>query len=302
MTPLSIRYLLLALIALAPCLAQGAEPLKLRAFAVLTGDNNQKQLLLKTPNGVACNDKQAVVADSGNGRLVRYALEEDGIKEGAPLNVPELLFPIHVQFDSRGNIFALDGKIRRVVRLKPQGGADNFEIQGAPAPATVVPSSFKIDANDQVYLLDIFGERVLVADTSGKFTRQVPFPKGYRFISDLAVNPNGDILLLDSVAGAILVAKKESPSFAVLVGNMNEYLDFSTNLTTDARGVIYVTDHDGGAVVAFGQDGGLLGRQLSLGWKAGQLYYPSEMCINKSGLLFVADRANNRVQVFQMIK
>lgn len=303
MTPLSIRYLLLGLIALSPCMTQGAETLKLRSLSVLTGDNNQKQVLIKDPAGVACNDKEVIVADSGNGRLLRYTLQEDGIKGGVPINVSSLAYPIHVQFDSKGNIFALDGKLRRVVQLKPGGEfSGNFEVQDAPAPATVVLSSFKIDTNDQVYLLDIFGERVLVADTAGHYKSQIPFPKGYGFISDLAVNPNGDILLLDSVAGSILVARKASPSFVPFVGNMNEYLDFATNITTDSRGVVYVTDHDGGAVVALGADGNLLGRQLSLGWKVGQLYYPSEMCINKAGIMFITDRANNRVQAFQIVK
>ena len=35
-----------------------------------------------------------------------------------------------------------------------------------------------------------------------------------------------------------------------------------------------------------------------MGWMNGRVYYPAQMCVNAEGLAFVADRDNNRVQVF----
>jgi hypothetical protein len=45
-----------------------------------------------------------------------------------------------------------------------------------------------------------------------------------------------------------------------------------------------------------------MGKQLGMGWKEGWLRYPSQMCITAAGELFIADRENNRVQEFMVIK
>ncbi len=215
----------------------------------------------------------------------------------------QLAYPIRLQLDTKGDIFALDGKQRRIVHLKPDGNFIGYlDPQGVPAPATVVPRSFKIAANDTVYLLDIFGERVLVLDAAGKFQKQISFPKGYGFFSDLAVTSTGDVLLLDSVNAAVYSARKDAAEFTLLAKNLQEYVNFATYITTDSRGVIYLVDQDGGAIVTIGQDGSFTGRMLSLGWKEGQLYYPSQICLSGGGMLAVADRNNSRLQVFEFIK
>jgi hypothetical protein len=39
-----------------------------------------------------------------------------------------------------------------------------------------------------------------------------------------------------------------------------------------------------------------------MGWNEGLLYYPSQMCLNEKGEVFIADRGNSRVQVFSIVK
>jgi hypothetical protein len=50
--------------------------------------------------------------------------------------------------------------------------------------------------------------------------------------------------------------------------------------------------------VVLGADGAFQGRQLAIGWGDGYLYYPAQLCINGAGTAFIADRSNNRVQIF----
>ncbi len=73
-------------------------------------------------------------------------------------------------------------------------------------------------------------------------------------------------------------------------------------LTTDNRGAIYIVDENGGGIVMLGRDGSFMGRQLSMGWNEGLLYYPSQMSINEKGEVFIADRGNSRVQIFSQVK
>ena len=77
---------------------------------------------------------------------------------------------------------------------------------------------------------------------------------------------------------------------------------FPAGITTDKRGRIYLVDRNGSKIIILGQDGSYLGRLSAMGWKEGLLNYPSQICLNDSGEIFVADTNNNRVQIFSIIE
>ncbi len=296
-------YIILTLVLLFPFSSFGAETFKLKYVTTITQDEKEGQI--KQAEGVACNDKGVViVADTGNGRLLRYTYQDRALKGGSEIRVPQLSYPIRVQLNAKGDIFALDGKNHAIVHLNPDGGfVSILEPRGVTGPTNIVTKSFKIDSSDNIWLLDILGERVLQLDPAGKLLNKFPFPKGYGFISDLAVTLGGDILLLDSVNSVIYSAKKDKPEFVPLTKSMRDYMNFASYITTGTSGgQIFLLDQDGGAVLLIGPDGSFQGRQLSLGWKAGFLYYPSQMCVDKSGVFFIADRNNSRVQIFESVK
>ncbi len=270
---------------------------------VLTDD---KEGTMKQPEGIACNEGAAfVVADSGNGRLLNYTFKEGVVGGGTEIKVPQLPYPGRLQMNAKGEIFVLDGKLRRIGRLNAQGGFIGYlEIQGLPSSAAVVPRSFKLDPQGNIYLLDIFSERVLVLDPAGKFQREIKFPtsQGQSFFSDLAVNINGDVLLLDSVNSIIYAAAKDAAAFAPLTKSLKQDMDFPVYLTTDGRGILYVVDQNGGGIIVLDQQGAFRGRMLRMGWKPGFVAYPSQICLNGKGVAFIADRDNNRVQIFEVLK
>jgi hypothetical protein len=39
-----------------------------------------------------------------------------------------------------------------------------------------------------------------------------------------------------------------------------------------------------------------------MGWNEGSLHNPSQICINDKDEVFVADRDNSRIQVFQLLR
>jgi hypothetical protein len=100
----------------------------------------------------------------------------------------------------------------------------------------------------------------------------------------------------------VFSAAKDAKEFSPLTKSLKEYLNFPTFITTDNKGTIYLVDENGAGVVILGADGPFLGRQLTMGWNEGQLYYPSQMCINDKGEAFIADRGNSRIQVFNIVK
>jgi DNA-binding beta-propeller fold protein YncE len=301
MTAALLRLIFSVTLCCLPVISWSAEAARLRYNSSVYGDD--KGVGLRHPEGIACNEKAVVVGDTENDRLLRYVLEEKTLKAGTEIKIPQLTNPIRVQINSKGEIFALDGKQRRIVRLNADGTFKGYiAIEGVPTDAPVIPRSFKISRDDTLYILDVFSGRVLVLNPEGKFQKQIDFPKEYGFFSDLAIDPKGNVLLIDSIKARVFSAAKNSNSFSPLGGPLKEYLDFPVSITTDSRGTIYVTDENGAAIGVLAQDGSFLGKQLSMGWSEGLLYYPSQICVNEKGEVFIADRGNSRVQLFTVVK
>lgn len=298
----SIKMIMIIGILLLPMRSFSAETVKFRYLQSVYFD--EKGGGLKQPEAVACNEKSLlIVGDTGNDRLLRYSYQDRSLKAGTEIKVQQLSNPIRLQINSMGEIFALDGKKRRIIRLNPDGTFKGYvDGEGIPSPSSFVPRSFKIDTQNNFYILDIFSARVLVLNSEGKYQKQIPFPKEFGFFSDLSVDSKGALFLIDCVKAMLFSAAKDSNGFSPLTKHLREYLNFPTSMTIDNRGTLYVVDGNGGGIVLLGRDGTYMGRKLSMGWNEGLLYYPSQMAINEKGEVFVADRGNSRIQIFTLIK
>jgi hypothetical protein len=128
---------------------------------------------LNRPEGVACDAKgRLVIGDTGNDRVLRFNYHDKALSGGGEIKIPELTAPSRVQLNSKGDIYALDARQRRVVHLGPEGAfKDTVSYDGVPPPSTVVAKSFAIDAADGLYVLDVFGARVLVVSAEGQFQK-----------------------------------------------------------------------------------------------------------------------------------
>ncbi|HWR59341.1 MAG TPA: NHL repeat-containing protein [Thermodesulfovibrionales bacterium] len=280
----------------------GAEAVKLRHVATAYFD--AKAGGLKLPEGVGCNEGPVVVvADTGNGRLLKYTLQDNSLKGGDEFRVAEVPYPVRLQINSAGEIFALDGKQRRIARLSAEGVFKGYiDPSGLPDAATLVPRSFRLDAAGNIYMLDIFSGRVLILGPKGEYQRHIGFPAKYGFFSDVAVDSKGTIFLIDSVDSLVYSAAKDAKEFTPLGQKLEGYVNFPSSLAVDGRGTIYLADQNGSGVVSLGPDGSFLGRALVFGWKDGLVRYPSQICANDKGEFFVADRENNRVQIFIVVR
>jgi sugar lactone lactonase YvrE len=281
----------------------GAEALKFRHEASIYTD--AKEIGLKRPEGVACSARSdLIVADTGNGRLLRYTFRDKTVgSEVREIKVPQLPYPVQVQLNSKGEIFVLDGRQRRIVRLTAAGRFSGYiDPPGMTAAVGQIPKRFHIDRNDNIYVLDIFAERVMVLDSGGQLIKSIRFPAGGGYFSNLTVDARGRILLLDSVNARVFATTVQAASFTPITENLKAYMRFPADLTTDLRGHIYLVDRNGGKIIILANDGSYLTRLSAMGWKGGLLRYPAQICLNASGEIFVADTNNDRVQIFSVIE
>jgi sugar lactone lactonase YvrE len=293
---------LIAIIVIIAAASAGADAVKLKyALSVYLDETGAS---IKYPESVACSEKSDfIVADTGNNRLIMYTFEDRDLKGGSEIRLPELSYPITVQVNSRGEIFSLDGKRRRIVHLSREGVFKSYiEPKGVPSPALFVPRNFVIDKKDDIYILDILSGRVIVLDPTGAYKRIIDFPEKYGAISDLAVDPAGNTLIIDSTKASVYSASPEAKIFSPLSENLTEHAKFPTGITTDENGFIFLTDKNGGRIIILSPDGVFQGQLLSLGWTEGALYYPTSLCVSDNGYVFIADRNNSRVQIFSVDK
>ena len=276
----------------------GAEALKFKPLGAAFLDNNN--IPLRYPEGVACSKNKLITADTGNGRLVRFDIVNDGLQNGTEIKVEQLTQPVRIKTTTKGDLLVLDGKSRKISKISSTGSFQGYlEPQKVQAPEEFVLRSMATDSKDWLYLVDILGERVLVLDAAGVSQRQIPFPKGFGYISDVTVDEKGTVFIVDSIKSQVLKAAPSESAFTLITKDLDDYLYFAVNIETDAQGRIYLLDQNDNGVVVLSRDGTFFGRYLNTGWKVGQLYYPGQACLSENGIYAIADRNNNRIQLFK---
>lgn len=286
------------ILAMALAVVPAAEAIKLRVLPGIYTD--QRGGGLRRPEGVGCGAGSIlVVADTGNGRLLRYRIADDSVTPETEIVLPQIPYPIQVQVSTTGQIFALDGRLRRIAKLSPEGLFLEYvqAIENA-APGPSVPRAIRLDGDDNLHVLDIHHATIYVLDSSGGLQRKISIPAETGSIMDIAVDSGGTVFALDTTGRRVFVARKGDESLSALTGAMPEDFAFPTSLAVDSQGRLFIADENEGGIVILGSDGSFRGRQAGRGWQEGELRYPSGLCATDQGMLFVADRDNNRLQVF----
>jgi sugar lactone lactonase YvrE len=148
-------------------------------------------------------------------------------------------------------------------------------------------------------------------DASGKFVRA--FGAGmFNGPHGFYVDAQGNVWVTDFQAkngkGGVVV--KFSPQGQVLMtlgkpgmpGNTQDLLDGPSGVVVAPNGDIYVADGHGGTtndrIVKFSKDGKFITAWGKHGKAQGEFDTPHGIALDSQGRVFVADRANNRIQIF----
>jgi hypothetical protein len=160
-----------------------------------------------------------------------------------------------------------------------------------------------VDGEDHVYVFSRTDPPVQVYDIKGKLIRSWG-QKTIQGPHHIRIDPEGNVWIADINRH---VVEKYTPGGKRLLtigvegkaGRDEKHLNMPTDIAVTAAGDIFVSDGYGNArIVHFDRDGKFVHAWGELGHLPGQFSIPHSIAVDSKGTLYVADRNNARVQLF----
>ncbi|MHC4966861.1 MAG: 6-bladed beta-propeller, partial [Planctomycetota bacterium] len=167
------------------------------------------------------------------------------------------------------------------------------------ARSMLSPYALCTDGGNRLFVCDSNAQVVHVFDLeSRRYEQWRPDAGDASFAQPVggAYDPQGRLLVADSVAGAIFVFADDGAYLGSLgAGLLNRPCGLDVDPET---GRIFVADATAHQVVVLDPDGRLLDRIGARGDELGRFNFPTNVALDNAGRLYVADTLNFRVQVF----
>lgn len=265
--------------------------------------------ILKRPLGVAVSPwGDVVVADSVNHRLAVFGPDGQFKKTlGGPGSGPgQFNYPTSVAV-SGNKIYVADFYNKRVQVLDLNGkqlsvfpsAQDRQQIGPVVMPVTVAT-----DRRGNLYVSDLSVQRILVYDAQGKMLRSFgkagTSPGELSYVNGIAVDDAGDgkIYLSNSNNGRVDEFTMDGKFIRTL--SASRRLSNPKGIAFDMENHrIYVADVFIHQVLGINSDGNIFETIGGRGFDPGKFNFPTAVAVDDQGKLYVADRENNRIEVFE---
>jgi streptogramin lyase len=160
-----------------------------------------------------------------------------------------------------------------------------------------------IDGQGQIWLSTRAQVPVQVFDAQGKFVRA--WGEGLLGSSHfIRIDPEGMVWLAD-VKNHVVFRLTPEGKVLMTLGTPGEagcdatHMNRPTDVAVSPAGEIFVSDGYGNARIAhYDKQGKFVKQWGKVGTAAGEFSFPHSIVMDSKGLLYVADRSNNRIQVF----
>lgn len=195
--------------------------------------------------------------------------------------------------------------------MAPFVGAGDFRYEYQPGWAKLPsdmalsgPSGVAVDSRDRVYVFQRLGPPVLVFDRDGNFLDAWERRNGVPLEAHhIHIGPDDTVYLTDRDAHQILLYDTAGSLQSSLGSRDRAAMQAPFNHPADVcvapSGELFVADGYGNSSVhRFSANGGHINSFGSPGSGPGQFRVPHSVRVSRDGRVYVADRENNRVQVF----
>lgn len=190
-------------------------------------------------------------------------------------------------------------------------GGKSFRVFGSKGAGRLnKPIGVAVDQQGRVYVTDAHQSRVVVYDQDGNYQRAMGGPQLLTRPTGITVNPlNGEVYVvntgsLDSRHHAVSVFDEKGQHLFDFGkrGSAKGEFNFPTNICSDAKGQVYVTDTGNFRVQIFDSDGKYLDSFGTAGTGLGSFARPKGIAVDSQEHIYVVDSAFNNIQIFDQNK
>lgn len=196
-------------------------------------------------------------------------------------------------------MFAFDGTVKGFFPEEPT--AEEFGEYGlTPYDIAVFGDDFLVTSRDGIYRFDGASN-----EFAGRFDKGEPSGHALNFPNGIAVSGDGSTVYVCDTLNRRVVAYDASGNAVWRLGlpdsggRLAGIFGLPRGVVVTERGVL-VSDTLAHVLLLLDSDGTLLGTYGERGVADGQLNFPEGLDIAPDGLLYLADRENNRVQVLRL--
>lgn len=207
-------------------------------------------------------------------------------------------------------VFTLDGKFKTRFPSNPAApkyGSDGF----APYDIDIYKKKLYVTSINGIFIFNEKGKLLKRWGSQGVGIGQFNFPNG------IAINKeNGNIFVTDTLNRRV-IAMNDSGKIRWIVGRPDElvrikkskektgriasFFQFPRNISIGSDGNLYIVDTFSFNIVIVTQNGKLISYVGDRGVEDGKFNFPGGLDITKDGVIYLADRENNRVQAIKIV-
>lgn len=262
------------------------------------------------PSGVAVTPSgdRIYVAETTGDKVVRMfdgAGNELGVLQ-PPSETGNEHVPVYVAVQPTTADVYVSDRPMGTVYVYDRDGAYQTEFRPAVAIEGWQPLGLTFDASGNLYVTDLSNsQRILEFDATGKLVQTFGQGDGLMFPNGVAVDGDGRVYVTDSNNGRLLVFATDGTLLSKLgrgagAGN----LGLPRGIAIDGQGRVLVVDSSGQGVLVYSvlasgeEQPEHLGFFGGHGVADGQFAFPMGVAVDTHGRVYVADTANDRIQVW----
>ncbi|MFZ3170831.1 MAG: hypothetical protein WA118_02450 [Carboxydocellales bacterium] len=256
---------------------------------------------MKQPMAVAVGDKGLIyVTDTGNNRVQVYrpngkatiSFGKAGSQNG------EFNYPYGILALENGHLLVADTGNYRIQEFT---GTGEFVKIWLPSGEKIKPGMMTMDNKGLVYISDLAGQQILVSDSEGKILQVIPgVTANLRFPQGLVVDSLSQIWVADGGSFRVKVINGAGELVKSLDGRgtlpKGSRFTMVRGLAMDNLGRIFVSESLANRIRVLDETGTEL--FMFSGKQAAGMLFPMGITIDQKSRIYIADRGNNRVQVW----
>ncbi|MEE9913477.1 MAG: tetratricopeptide repeat protein [Deltaproteobacteria bacterium] len=265
------------------------------------GNTGKEEALLKSPTAVAVDSRGLIYAIDGSARLVKI-YRQDGSYAG---KLSGVIKPYALAIADDG-LFVTDVEKYNITKYNFSGEKIfSFGTMGKGKIQFQELYGIGTDGLGKIYAVDRTRGTVQVIATGKGSGSDIPFdispPTSVKWLQDISLTvkkltwdkSSRRLFAIDTENESLIVMKDSRVEKTIRVPNM-----IPVSVAIDLKGFPWIIDREASQLVKLDTAGRVLLKVGSSGSKEGYFSKPADILVGRDGLIYVADKGNNRIQVF----